>query len=159
MADAMSRFIGIVSEQWTPQVNLVESIAMGQLEVPLHIAKERVSLNEWYQSLTPGGRRIYGFLDPEVRIFRPYVPTMQTRLEVFNAIHSLAHPGPRRTRELIVNRFFWERMGPNINHLAKACHTCKQNKAHRMSKLLYGRGHRGQKFQILLSSSYYHQLS
>ena len=63
-------------------------------------------MNEWYQSLTPGGRRIYGFLDPEVRIFRPYVPTLETRLAVFNAIHSLAHQGPRRTRELIVDRFF-----------------------------------------------------
>ena len=30
-------------------------------------------------------------------------------------------------------------MEPDINHLAKACHTCKRNKAHRMSKLLYGR--------------------
>ena len=80
----MSCFVGIINEQWPPQVNLAECIARGQLEVPLRVVKERVSLNEWYQSLTPGGRRIYGFLDPEVRIFRPYVPTMQTRLEVFN---------------------------------------------------------------------------
>ena len=64
VADAMSRFVGVINEQWTPQVNLVEGIARGQLEVPLHVAKERVSLNEWYQLLTPGRRRIYGFLDP-----------------------------------------------------------------------------------------------
>ena len=30
-------------------------------------------------------------------------------------------------------------MSPDINHLAKACQTCELNKAHRMSKLLYGR--------------------
>ena len=135
----MSHFVSVVSEQWVPQVNLVESIAMCLLQVPLHIAKERVSLNEWYQSLTPGGRRIYGFLNPEVRILRSYVPTMQTWLAVFNAIHSLAHPGPRRTKELIMSCFFWQRIGPDINHVARSCQTCEKNKAHRMSKLLYGR--------------------
>ena len=30
-------------------------------------------------------------------------------------------------------------MTSDINHLAKACHVCEMNKAHRMSKLLYGR--------------------
>ena len=69
------------------------------------MAKERVSLNEWYQILTAEGRRIYGFLDPEIRIFRSYVLTLETRLAVFNAIHSMAHPRPRRTREIIVNGF------------------------------------------------------
>ena len=30
-------------------------------------------------------------------------------------------------------------MGPDINHLAKVCHTCEWNKVHGMSKLLYVR--------------------
>ena len=72
----MSRFVGVVENQWTPQITLIEEVAMEQIRVPFSVAKERVSLNEWYRSLTPEGRRIYGFLDPEVRIFRPYVPTL-----------------------------------------------------------------------------------
>ena len=61
---------------------------------------------------------------------RPYVPE-QFRHTVFDALHSLSHPGIRATQRLITTRFFWPRMNSDIRHWARSCIQCQKAKIHR----------------------------
>ena len=50
---------------------------------------------------------------------------------VFNAVHSISHPGIRASRKLIGQRFAWKGMNKDIANFAKACISCQQAKIHR----------------------------
>ena len=50
---------------------------------------------------------------------------------VFDAVHSISHPGIRASRKLIGQRFVWKGMNKDIANLAKACISCQQAKIHR----------------------------
>ena len=53
------------------------------------------------------------------------------RKHVFDAVHSLSHPGIRASRQLISERFVWEGMQKDITEFTRACVPCQQSKIHR----------------------------
>ena len=58
---------------------------------------------------------------------RPFVPS-PLRHTVFNALHSLSHPGERATRHLIAARFVWPGMRKDIRAWSRTCLPCQRSK-------------------------------
>ena len=69
-------------------------------------------------------------LDTSLSIPRVIVP-YNLRKHVFDAVHSLSHPGIRASRQLISERFVWEGMQKDIAEFTRACVPCQQSKIHR----------------------------
>ncbi|XP_064479180.1 uncharacterized protein LOC135392395 [Ornithodoros turicata] len=61
---------------------------------------------------------------------RPFVP-LDFRRPVFNALHSLSHPGVRGTQKIVAERYIWPRMNANVRAWARACLACQRSKIHR----------------------------
>ena len=57
----------------------------------------------------------------------PWVPE-KWRRTVFNAVHSLAHPGVRATNRLISSRFVWTGMSKQIKEWVRCCQQCQTSK-------------------------------
>ena len=58
---------------------------------------------------------------------RPLVPT-SLRLEVFQSLHQISHPGIRASRRLISSRFVWKFMSKDISKWTRSCMLCQRNK-------------------------------
>ena len=58
---------------------------------------------------------------------RPVVPP-SFRKVVFNALHSLSHPGIKATQKLISQRFVWPKMYSLIKRWARSCLPCQHSK-------------------------------
>ena len=61
---------------------------------------------------------------------RPLVPE-QHRRSVFDALHSLLHPGVAASVKLITTRFFWPNMRRIITNWVRACLRCQRAKVQR----------------------------
>jgi hypothetical protein len=75
----------------------------------------------------PNSAGISILVDASSGMLRPLVPR-QHRRRVFNAIHSLAHPGIRATRRLISSRFVWPRLTDDIKKWCSSCQACSAEK-------------------------------
>ncbi|PIK35199.1 pol polyprotein [Apostichopus japonicus] len=71
--------------------------------------------------------------DISTGIPRPYIPQSYRR-QVFDSVHSLAHPGTRATRTLIKKRYVWPSMNHDIAKWTRQCARCQQVKVHRHTK-------------------------
>ena len=58
---------------------------------------------------------------------RPVVP-VAWRKKVFEAVHSLAHPGIRATRRMVSARFVWKGMATDVGQWCRACNACQKAK-------------------------------
>ena len=58
---------------------------------------------------------------------RPLVPTTWQR-QVFNSLHSLAHPCIRASRRMISNRFVWKGMAADVGQWCRDCLQCQRAK-------------------------------
>lgn len=72
-------------------------------------------------------------VDVSTGVDRPVVPLSLQR-RVFDANHSLGHPGSRATRHRILSRFVWKSASSTINQWVRACHPCQVSKIHRHVK-------------------------
>lgn len=61
---------------------------------------------------------------------RPYVPE-KFRKPIFEAIHSLSHPGIRATQHLITARFIWPKINADIRNWTRTCVQCQRAKVGR----------------------------
>ena len=61
---------------------------------------------------------------------RPFVPAAFRR-QVFNSLHSLAHPGIKATQHLITDRFVWPRINADVRNWTRACLHCQRAKVQR----------------------------
>jgi cleavage and polyadenylation specificity factor subunit 1 len=61
---------------------------------------------------------------------RPLVP-VDFRRPIFDAIHGLAHPSIRSTRQLIAARFVWPGLQRDVGVWARSCVQCQTSKIHR----------------------------
>lgn len=68
---------------------------------------------------------------------RPYVPKT-LRLNVFNSLHNLSHPGIRATRKLVTAKYFWPRINVDINNWSRSCIACQKSKIARHTKSKFG---------------------
>ena len=55
---------------------------------------------------------------------RPFVPS-SLRRTVFNALHSLSHPGVQATQQLIKERYVWPGMKKDIKAWTRTCQPCR----------------------------------
>jgi hypothetical protein len=62
--------------------------------------------------------------DTSTGTFRPLIPTVFQR-QIFNHIHTLAHPGIRATRRLISPRFLWSSLAKDSNTWCRQCTPCR----------------------------------
>ena len=65
--------------------------------------------------------------DTSTGIPRPLVPASFQR-PIFQALHSLSHPGPKPSTRLISARFVWSGMKKDIRDWCKTCHDCQSSK-------------------------------
>ena len=68
--------------------------------------------------------------DVSTGVPRPVVP-VACRQQVFNALHSMSHPGIRATQRLVTTRFVWPGINSDVRHWARACLQCQRSKVHR----------------------------
>ena len=61
---------------------------------------------------------------------RPFVPMRYQRV-VFDALHSLSHPGIRATRHLLTTRYGWPSINKDITQWARTCQQCQRSKVQR----------------------------
>lgn len=66
---------------------------------------------------------------------RPYIPK-GLRRRVFDAVHGLAHPSGRATRQQIRQKFIWPGMNKDILDWARTCLHCQRAKIHRHVKMM-----------------------
>ena len=55
---------------------------------------------------------------------------------VFDSLHSLAHPGICATQKLITDRYVWPNINADVRKWAQACLSCQQSKVQRHTKSL-----------------------
>ena len=60
---------------------------------------------------------------------RPYVP-QPFRHAVFDALHSLSHPGIRATQRLVTTRYVWPGINADVRRWAHSCLQCQRTKVH-----------------------------
>ena len=66
-------------------------------------------------------------------INRPFVPE-SLRRQVFDAMHSLSHPGARASQKLIATRFVWPSMNKDIRAWSRSCLHCQRSKISRHNR-------------------------
>ena len=60
----------------------------------------------------------------------PYVPPTFRR-QVFDALHSLAHPGICATQHLLTTHYVWPGINSDVRQWTHQCIQCQRNKVHR----------------------------
>jgi hypothetical protein len=66
-------------------------------------------------------------VDTSSGVFRPLVPAAFRR-PIFDAVHNLAHPGIRATRQLILSRFVWPGLASQVAAWCRDCQQCQRAK-------------------------------
>lgn len=61
---------------------------------------------------------------------RPFVPDA-IRRQVFDALHSLSHPGIRASQRLVATRFVWPKINVDIRRWTRSCIQCQPSKIQR----------------------------
>ena len=59
--------------------------------------------------------------------WRPLIP-LSWRRKVFQAVHTLAHPGIRASRRLISSKFVWKELAADVGRWCKECLACQRAK-------------------------------
>jgi Integrase core domain/Integrase zinc binding domain len=67
--------------------------------------------------------------DVSAAVLRPLVPVQQRRA-MFEALHSLSHPGIRATCRIVTARFVWRGFATEIGSWCKECVGCARGKTH-----------------------------
>ena len=68
--------------------------------------------------------------DVSTGVPRPFVPAKFRRV-VFDALHSLSHPGIRATCRLLTARYVWPSINKDVTHWTRACQQCQRSKVQR----------------------------
>ena len=61
---------------------------------------------------------------------RPFVP-LSWRRKVFDALHSLGHPGTHRTAQIVSSKFIWPNIRADCTRWARECVPCQRSKVTR----------------------------
>lgn len=93
------------------------------------LVTNRSSSLDLQQVLVPG-TSINLYCDVSMSRPRPYVPR-ELRRQIFNAIHSLSHPGVKTTTKQITDRYVWPNVRNDCRAWTKACNACQTSKVQR----------------------------
>ena len=128
VADALSR-INISSIN----TNLdLKSLAQSQLSDSI-ISDNKSSLKLIKMSLPGLDHELYYDISKGTHCPRIYVPQTHRR-DVFNLIHSLAHPGINATQRLVTKSYVWPKVNVDIREWTKHCVSCQKAKVFRHTK-------------------------
>ena len=126
VADALSRINLTLTS--APQINLHEMAAAQTMDVDLQRLVSSPSLRVQPVPLPNSeGTILCATATGEPR---PLVPT-SFRRPVFDALHSLSHPGIRATVKLITQRFVWPSVNKDVRQWARCCLHCQRCKIQR----------------------------
>jgi len=103
----------------TAGVNLTE-LAAAQSSCP-SVAEMMTSSKLRVTSVPTDDQQL--FCDSSTGILRPLVPSSHRRA-VFDAVHSVSHPGVRGTRRLISSRWVWPRLAADVAAWCRDCQSC-----------------------------------
>lgn len=131
VADALSRLSVNAIHTWA-SVSVVDfgAMAAAQAEDPgVQTARTDSSLKlEQVPLSTPDGTAL--LCDVSTGLQRPVVPE-KFRRTIFDALHSLSHPGMRATQRLVTRHFVWPGVNKDVRQWTRACMQCQRAKVHR----------------------------
>lgn len=125
VADTLSRSINSVQIDYVD----LEEIALAQ-QTDTDTATNRDRLQAF--PLASGNELL---CNTDLAVPRPFVPQQQREF-IFRQLHSLAHPGRKRTFELIRSRYVWPFMEKDIRKWTTECLQCQRSKVLRHTKQL-----------------------
>ena len=70
------------------------------------------------------------YCDVSSDLIRPYVPAA-LRKRIFDALHSISHPGARASAKLLTQRYVWPSINRDCRLWARTCLACQRNKVSR----------------------------
>ena len=128
VADALSR-VDMASIRATSSIDL-RGIAADQLldEELAQLLNDTSSLQ--FEKILLSDGDAYIWCDMTTGSPRPFIPS-QHRRAVFDALHSLSHPGIRASQKLITSRFVWPRINIDVRQWARTCLHCQRAKVQR----------------------------
>jgi cleavage and polyadenylation specificity factor subunit 1 len=84
----------------------------------------------WLEKQPIPGTTVSIYCDTSAGKPRPYI-TAPLRLQVFQSIHDLSHPGTKVTSKLVAQRFVWPGIQKDCRTWARACQACQCSKVSR----------------------------
>lgn len=130
VADALSRpdLNAFSVEPVTPSIDLEKISAAQRDDEELINLRESSSLQFADVPLTTVPGTIV--CDLSTGTPRPFVPKHYRR-QVFEALHSLAHPGIRASQKLVQQRFIWPSINKDVRQWTRSCLQCQKSKIQR----------------------------
>lgn len=131
VADALSRIASIDCPVIVSTEELAEEQQKDEELQDILTGKTYVKLRLF--TLTGSSRPLYCEVTEEA--IKPYIPK-NLRRKIFDAVHGLAHPSGRATRQQIRQKFIWPSINKNITYWARICLTCQRAKISRHTRLI-----------------------
>ena len=131
VADALSRnAVCSLNATQPPTVDLQVLAKAQETDPELGALQNSTSTSLQLQSLPLPASSTTIVCDMSTGTPRPFVSS-PLRRTVFNALHSLSHPGEQATRQLIATRFVWPGMRKDIRAWSRTCLPCQRSKIQR----------------------------
>jgi hypothetical protein len=124
VADALSRVESVTAP---PSHDALAASQEGDNELRTLLAS-RTALRLERQQIP--GTTVSIYCDTSAGKPRPYVPAF-LRLQVFQSVHDLSHPGTRATAKLVAQHFVWPGMQKVCCTWARVCQACQRSKVSR----------------------------
>lgn len=124
VADTLSRI-----EEIHPVIDY-EVLAKSQLSDSelVNLLKDETSIR--LKKMVLEGSRHEIYCDVSKSPPRPFV-TKPLRKQVFDCLHSLSHPGPNATAQLVAERYVWPGIRKDCREWSKCCLACQRAKVNR----------------------------
>lgn len=127
VADALSR-VGSVELSSSSCIDFAAIAKAQEDDAELRQLRDSSSLN--LQPVPLPTSDVTLMCDVPTGVPRPYIPD-SFRRSVFEALHSLSHPGIRATRRLLTAGYVWPGINKDVTQLTRACPHCQSCKVHR----------------------------
>lgn len=124
-ADTLSRIEAVASPPSLEQISLAQQ---HNAELRSLIANKSSSLK--LEEVPVPGTDITLYCDVSLSRPRPFV-TEELRRKIFNALHSMSHPGAKPTTKLVTDRFVWPSIRQDCRTWVKTCEACQKSKVQR----------------------------
>ena len=121
MADLLSRSVLLLNTNVA--TTLLQRIADNQATCP-ELAQLRTRFPDRFRIESTNKISLVCDISKNCRIFVPE----PLRVDIFQQIHSLDHPGVRQTRINIAKGFMWPKMDKSVQAMVKACLACQKAK-------------------------------
>ena len=135
VADALSRVDTCAVTLLSPFVVDFEALAQAQQSDPdlIRIATSPASSSLILEQVSLANTDMSIVCDTSTGIQRPFVPASMRRL-VFDALHSLSHPGIRASQKLITSKFVWPNIKKDVKRWAQTCISCQRAKVNKHTR-------------------------